>query len=80
MRAYLPRLSQRYSFQELDNTASLVGIPAFLSELRWLILQYCDTVDYVGSLSCQYSLIHARLGYYQRTCEVTEMCQSPLAA
>jgi hypothetical protein len=39
-----------YSFHKLGNEASLVGIAAIFLELRLLIQQYFDIVDYVGSL------------------------------
>jgi hypothetical protein len=39
-----------YSFHELGDEASLVGIAAILPELCLLIQQYFDIVDYIGSL------------------------------
>ena len=39
-----------YSFHKLGNEASLVGIAAILLELRFIIQQYFDIVDYFGSL------------------------------
>ena len=39
-----------YSFNELGHESSLVGIAAILPELLFLIQQYFDIVDYVGSL------------------------------
>ena len=40
-----------YVFHELGYEASLVGIAAILPHLRWLIQQYFDIADYVGSRS-----------------------------
>jgi len=39
-----------YSFHELCDKAPLVGSSVILPELRLLIQQYFDIVDYVGSL------------------------------
>ena len=39
-----------YSFHKLGDEASLVGISAILPELYLLIQQYCDIMDYVGSV------------------------------
>ena len=47
---YTKALTLSYSFHELVDEASLVGIAAILPELRLLIQEYFDIVDYVGSL------------------------------
>ena len=39
-----------FSFNELGDEASLVGIAVILPELRLLIQQYFDIMDNVGSL------------------------------
>ena len=47
---YAKAPTRAYSFHELGDEASLVGIAAILPELCLLIQQYFDIVDYVGSL------------------------------
>ena len=50
LRIYAKATALDYSFHKLGNEASLVGVAAILLELRLLIQQYFDVVDYVGSL------------------------------
>jgi len=60
-----------YSFHELGDEASFVGIVANLPELRLLIQQYFDIVYYIK---------RAWLCSYQGIWQATEMFHSPLAA
>ena len=46
---YTKALTLSYSFHELVDEASLVGIAAILPHLHLLIQQYFDITNYVGS-------------------------------
>jgi len=56
-----------YSFNELVDETSPVGIATILPELRLLIHQYFDIMDYVDSHYGHESPIRARLSSYNRT-------------